>query len=161
VYEKVSKAGKLRGQSLVSTVVFMGNPCRHGHEGLRYVKCRRCVDCCKNQSVKWAAENLAEVKRHQKDWRDRHKTEAERARQRRIRDPEGARASVRRWGQNNPAKVRAIAAKKRAIKLQATLPGFDKELQEIYEQCPEGYHVDHEVPLKGKNVCGLHAPWNL
>lgn len=47
-------------------------------------------------------------------------------------------------------------------KMQATPSWVNKkELEEIYLNCPVGFEVDHIIPLRGKNVCGLHVPWNL
>lgn len=56
----------------------------------------------------------------------------------------------------------ARTAKRRARKLQATPAWANLEvIKEIYLNCPEGHHVDHIVPLQGKNVCGLHVEYNL
>lgn len=35
------------------------------------------------------------------------------------------------------------------------------EIKRIYLFRPLGHHVDHLIPLQGKNVCGLHIPANL
>jgi 5-methylcytosine-specific restriction endonuclease McrA len=35
------------------------------------------------------------------------------------------------------------------------------EIQKFYRNCPKGFHVDHIIPLNGKNVSGLHTMGNL
>lgn len=57
---------------------------------------------------------------------------------------------------------RSIQARRIAIKLKATPKWADlQKIKEIYDNCPNGYHVDHIIPLQGKYVCGLHVENNL
>jgi hypothetical protein len=72
----------------------------------------------------------------------------------------------------NPHKINAKVAKRKAAKLQQTPEWLtDLQLSHIdmfYEAAAKltkefgiAVHVDHIVPLQGKDVRGLHVPWNL
>ena len=54
------------------------------------------------------------------------------------------------------------AKRYKLAKLHRT-PGWDlHELTDlIYKECPEGYEVDHVIPLRGKYVSGLRVYNNL
>ena len=53
-------------------------------------------------------------------------------------------------------------ARYRADKMRQTPPWADiSEIRAFYQGCPEGYHVDHIIPLRGNNACGLHVTENL
>lgn len=89
-----------------------------------------------------------------------------------LRNKERYYKNLRNWKLSNSHTVIAQKAKRRATKLSAT-PSWltDEHLQQIADTywlakdleaiSGEQYHVDHIVPLQGKDVCGLHVPWNL
>jgi len=66
------------------------------------------------------------------------------------------------WRWYNPEKKRAAKARRRATKLNATPAWQDSwEITTFYVFRPNGYHVDHIIPLKHDLVCGLHVLSNL
>jgi hypothetical protein len=87
-------------------------------------------------------------------------------------NPDYMREYLRSYYHRNKPLYYRHAVKRRATKLNAT-PNWlteehNNEIQQFYWLAKdlqaitgETYHVDHIVPLKGENVCGLHVPWNL
>ena len=62
----------------------------------------------------------------------------------------------------NLAQYANTASKYRSKKLQAVPSWANLEkIKEIYLGCPDGYEVDHIIPLQGNLVCGLHCESNL
>lgn len=72
-------------------------------------------------------------------------------------------ARMRQYNQKNRGLITALAAKYRASKLKATPPWANlNAIRAIYEEASRlGMEVDHDIPLQGKIVCGLHVESNL
>lgn len=157
---------------------FPGTTCPQGHVAKRSVsnrECRACVDAKRkrkpeqsrakdrrrNGTPKRIASSRASYRRNIEKRRaydaQRYPAEAE-ARK--------ARALV--WARANPAKRRKLTAQARRWIKQATPSWLTSEqkaaIHAIYMDAAarEGdWQVDHMVPIRGKDVCGLHVPWNL
>lgn len=70
-------------------------------------------------------------------------------------------AHQRSYEKNKGVIASRNATAKQARKLRVVPWTEEKEISEFYKNCPEGYHVDHVIPLQGKYVSGLHTLNNL
>jgi len=129
----------------------------------------RCKECHRAVCREYAARNKDKAYLNASRW---SKANKERKNEQSLawkrRNPE----KMKEYTQRNAGKRNSYTAKRWAAKLQATPPWLNKEqLQEIasyYELAKElqwlseePLEVDHMTPLQGKNISGLHVPWNL
>jgi hypothetical protein len=89
-----------------------------------------------------------------------------------IENKEKIAVKTKNWAKNNKGLVREKTRRYQATKLKATPPWLTAihhaQIQEMYDvavalemQTGVPHHVDHIHPLQGKELCGLHVPWNL
>lgn len=141
------------------TTYFDGVPCPHGHVTERKVSNNTCCECHRLKSLAYA--HRPEI----------HARQAEQRYARRD-TPEGrakSRAWSLQWARDNRGKVREISRARAERLAQATPAWIDwKAVSRIYNEAARlsattgvHHHVDHVIPLKGKNVCGLHVHTNL
>ena len=124
---------------------------------------RDCKDCMCSRSKKYYRANTEKAKAKSKAWVKANPEKAKAIyKTYRESNPEKVKEIKKRSRQKNPETSRAICAKRRAAKLNATPAWADlKKITQIYKDCPPGYHIDHVFPLQSPIMCGLHVENNL
>lgn len=118
------------------------------------------------RSKKWAQENPDKTKEKQHRYNERHREERNlKARLKREQNLEHKNRQLekcRQYYQTHKREAVARCAKRRAAQLQRTPKWANlKDIECFYRDCPSGFHVDHIMPLNGKEVSGLHVIGNL
>jgi hypothetical protein len=147
-----------------------------------------CKECDKASSLKWAKDNPEKINARNSVWA---KNNPEKARQRarnwrakniekvrakgrklRAQNPEAHAARIKKWQIKNKSVLVFHMAKRRATRKNACPSWLSAieiaQIKEFYDvalaktvQTGVKHNVDHIVPLQGKNISGLHVPWNL
>lgn len=160
---------------------FTGNSCLRGHVSKRYTKKAECVECV---SLKGKKRDKIKQKEYAKNHRLKN-TELLKVKNKiylqlnpfinvlyRERNLETLKEKARIYRKENKEKERVRETRRRYSKVNATpkwltkyhkiqMESFYKDAIDLSVETGVKHHVDHIVPIRGKNVCGLHVPWNL
>lgn len=145
--------------------------------------CGKCKKCSSESARSWAKRNPERAK---ETTIKHHQTEQAKEKQKawRAQNKEYVAKKLREWRDMNRDAVNEIARRsrkknidvalyhnrQRAILKSTAMPAWanKSEIRKIYAEARkmtkvtgEVHHVDHIIPIKGKNVCGLHVETNL
>lgn len=117
----------------------------------------------------WNAKNPARVKALKSASQKRNRASANERQRRYVEaNKEAVYARTGAWSKANPAKTTAKTRRYQTTKLQRTPKWADQdeilgmyELAALFRNAGLDVEVDHEIPLRGKTVSGLHVANNL
>ena len=129
----------------------------HKQKGQRFGVRNICKQCRKVETRKRYEENKDKISEQCKKYYSKNK--------------DNIRKYLKNYREANLDAHNSRTAKYRADKLKRTPKWLDEEeffikeayeLAKLRERCTGiKWHVDHEIPLRGKNVSGLHVPQNI
>ncbi len=147
--EAARKAAMLAGEK----TYFHGIPCKRGHVAPRQTINGMCMECLR---LKNADPKVVRYKKmHKANNRQRY--------------TELGREYKKKWNKENPNYFTEYAIKRNKVLRDATPSWADlsmittkyRERDCMSKLTGLAHHVDHIVPLQGKNICGLHVAENL
>ena len=154
------------------SMYFTGKPCKNNHVTSRYASSKECFFCRKDKNSnpnlkekqkKWTTNNYENILTASKKRYERNKAWQQlRGQAKWVTNKEKVSQTNKPWADKNDGVWTFYAAKRRCA-LKSRMPSWANldEIKRIYENCPEGHHVDHIIPLQGKFVSGLHIETNL
>lgn len=136
-----------------------------------------CKDCNNSYKKEWLKTTSFDSKLYSKKYhfenKERHRFKKSiYSKLRYIKNKEHILNATNSYKQKFPEKRNALQNKRRSLKL-LRCPKWLKEehfsqIDLLYSKAKSlgnllnvKFHVDHVIPLVGKNVSGLHVPWNL
>ena len=131
------------------------------------LKCKSCASVYMKDYYKKNKEKTLAWSRQY--YKDHVEEKAAYGKARRKSHPEKSYRVNKNWSDKNPGRTCYYSANYYARKLHRTLLISDeKKILSFYQRAADmtakkgiPHHVDHIIPLNGKNVSGLHVHWNL